>query len=76
MEHQIEKLGFKPIDSLRVSHKAKHKEQVFSIHLMWMPRAGNSEPPSWDRQKGSWKGKPFASPIPYVAHKLGKEMSS
>jgi GNAT superfamily N-acetyltransferase len=50
-EHQIEKPGFKPIDSLSVSHKTKHKEQVFSIHLVWMPRAGNSEPPSSDTKR-------------------------
>jgi hypothetical protein len=48
---QIEKLGFKPIESIRVSHKTKRKEQVFNIHLMWMPRTDVAKPPAWSRQK-------------------------
>ena len=48
---QTEKLGFKPIDSIKVAHKAKHKGQVFSIYLMWMPRTQNAEPPKWEKQK-------------------------
>jgi len=31
---QMEKLGFKAIDSTKVAHKTKHKEQIFSIYLM------------------------------------------
>lgn len=31
---QIEKLGFKSINSVEVTHKAKHKDHAFKIHLM------------------------------------------
>jgi len=70
---QIERLGFKSIDSIEVTHKAKHKDQAFKIHLMWMPSTETAKPPSWNRQKilegetfcmahtlyrpQSWKGK-------------------
>jgi hypothetical protein len=47
---QIEKLGFKPIDSVRVRHKAKDKK-VFKIHLMWMSNAKNAKPPTWNQQR-------------------------
>jgi len=48
---QMEKLGFKPIDSIEVAHKTKHKGQVFSIYLMWMPTKENAKPPAWNKQK-------------------------
>lgn len=48
---QMEKLGFKPIDSIKVVHKTKHKGQVFSIYLMWMPTTENAKPPKWKKQK-------------------------
>jgi len=48
---QIEKLGFKPLESIVVTHKTKHKDEPFSIHLVWMPTAKDARPPSWDRQK-------------------------
>ncbi len=48
---QMEKLGFKPIDSINVTHKAKHKDQVFTIHLMWMPNRKRANPPKWDTLK-------------------------
>jgi hypothetical protein len=48
---QMEKLGFKPIDSLKVAHKMKHKGQAFSIYLMWMPTTENTKPPAWNKQK-------------------------
>jgi len=48
---QIEKLGFRPIDSLRVTHRIKHKGQEFSIHLMWMPSNEKAKLPTWDKQK-------------------------
>ncbi len=50
-KRQIEKLGFKSIDSIRVTHKRKHKRRIFSIHLMWMPATKNAKPPKWDKQK-------------------------
>lgn len=48
---QMEKLGFKAIDSTEVAHKTKHKEQIFSIYLMWMPITKNAKLPSWDKEK-------------------------
>ncbi len=48
---QMEKLGFKSLDSVRVTHKLKHKGECFEIHLMWLPIAENSKPPTWDKQK-------------------------
>jgi len=48
---QMEKLGFKPIDSVKVAHKTKHKGQAFSIYLMWMPTTENAKPPAWNKQK-------------------------
>lgn len=48
-EH-MEKLGFKPIDSIRVMHKTKHKGQRFKIYLMWLS-TGNTNPPTWNKSK-------------------------
>ena len=48
---QIEKLGFKRLDSIRVAHKTKYKGQVFGIYLMWMPITENVKPPRWNQQK-------------------------
>lgn len=48
---QMEKLGFKPIDSIKVTHKTKHEGQTFKIHLMWLPATKNAKPPAWNQQK-------------------------
>ena len=48
---QMEKLGFKPVDLIKVAHKIKRNEQVFGIYLMWMPTTENAEPPTWNKQK-------------------------
>lgn len=48
---QMEKLGFKSIDDVKVAHKTKHQGQVFSIHLMWMPKEKYAEQPAWDKEK-------------------------
>ena len=48
---QMEKLGFKPLESVSVTHKTKHEENAFNIHLMWMPTTKNAQHPSWDKQK-------------------------
>jgi hypothetical protein len=48
---QIEKLGFKPLDSIKVAHRTKHRGKVFRICLMWMPTGETAKPPTWDRQK-------------------------
>jgi N-acetylglutamate synthase-like GNAT family acetyltransferase len=50
-KRQIEKLGFKSVDSVKVAHKKKRKDHVFNIHLMWMPRTRGAKPPIWDIQK-------------------------
>jgi hypothetical protein len=48
---QIEKLGFKPVDSIRVAHRTEHKGQVFNIYLMWMPVTETAKLPGWDRRR-------------------------
>jgi len=74
---QMEKLGFKSLDSIKVTHKAKHREQTFSIHLMWIPNKENAKPPMWNKKKllegetfclshplyrpQTWKGNIFAA---------------
>jgi hypothetical protein len=47
----MEKLGFKPIDKIDVKHKTKHREQVFSIWLMWMQINEDAKQPAWNREK-------------------------
>jgi GNAT superfamily N-acetyltransferase len=47
----MEKLGFKPVDKIKVKHKTKHREQVFSIWLMWMPIREKTKQPAWNREK-------------------------
>jgi N-acetylglutamate synthase-like GNAT family acetyltransferase len=51
LKWQMEKLGFKPLDSIRVVHKAKREEQAFTVYLMWMPIAEDAKPPNWDKKK-------------------------
>lgn len=48
---QMEKLGFKSLDEIHVTHRAKHKGQAFSVYLMWMPMKEEAKPPFWDKQK-------------------------
>jgi len=48
---QMEKLGFKSLDSIEVTHKTKYKGQVFGIHLMWMSIKKDAKPPTWNQQK-------------------------
>jgi len=48
---QMEKLGFKPLDSIEVSYKTKYRGQVFGIYLMWMSIAKDAQPPRWNEQK-------------------------
>ena len=48
---QMEKLGFKVLDSIKVTHKVKHKAEVFSIYLMWMPNTKDARTPIWNKQK-------------------------
>jgi ribosomal protein S18 acetylase RimI-like enzyme len=55
---QMEKLGFKSIDRIRVMHKTKHKKEVFTVYLMWMPMKEGAEPPTWDK-KALLRGQTF-----------------
>ncbi len=50
-KRQMEKLDFKPIESIKVAPKIRRKEQVFTIYLMWMPRKEEAKLPAWNRQK-------------------------
>jgi len=60
---QMEKLGFKSIDKIKVMHKAKRKGEVFTIHLMWLPQKEKAKPPTWDAQK-LLKGETFCMAHP------------
>jgi len=51
MKWHLEKLGFKPLESVKVAHKTKHKGRIFSIYLMWMPKTANAKPPTWNQRK-------------------------
>jgi len=48
---QLERLGFKSIDSIKVAHKTKRDEEAFKIHLMWLQTKEDAKPPTWDRHK-------------------------
>jgi len=48
---QIEKLGFKPIDSMNVRHKVKRTSMLFTVYLMWLPTNEDSKLPKWDKSK-------------------------
>jgi len=50
-KQQMEKLGFKSIDSVKVTHKTKHKGECFKIHFMWLPTTENANPPKWDKSR-------------------------
>lgn len=50
-KRQIEKLGFKAVESIDVMHRIKHRGRKFCIHLMWMPVTADAEHPSWNKQK-------------------------
>jgi len=47
----MEKLGFKPLDSVEVAHKTKHTGYRFKIYLMWLPATKNAKPPTWNKLK-------------------------
>jgi len=48
---QLERLGFRSVDSVEVRHKTKHADSLFAICLMWLPRRENAKPPRWDKSK-------------------------
>jgi hypothetical protein len=48
---QMERLGFVAVDSLKVRHKTEHKDQCFTVFLMWLPKIKNARPPTWNKKK-------------------------
>ncbi len=70
---QIELLGFKAINSIKVKHKSKHPEQSFAIHLMWMPKRQNAEMPTMDWQK-LLDGETFCTAHPLYRPRVGKTL--
>jgi len=48
---QMEKLGFKPIDSIEVMHKTRHSGEPFKIYLMWLLKAEDATRPTWNELK-------------------------
>ena len=48
---QMEKLGFKSLDAIKVKHKTKHVEECFKIYLMWQPTTEKAKPPTWNKLK-------------------------
>jgi hypothetical protein len=61
--NQMEKLGFKSLDSVEVVHKAKHTGHCFKIYLMWLPRTRNAKKPAWDKTE-FLKGTDFCAAHP------------
>jgi len=51
LKEQMEKLGFKPLDLVKVTHKTKHMGRCFKIHLMWLPTTKNTKPPTWNKEE-------------------------
>ena len=50
-KHDMERLGFEFVKSIKVKHRGKRSGRYFTIHLMWMPVAKNAKPPTWDEPK-------------------------
>ena len=50
-KEQMEKLGFRSLESMSVTHKTKHRDSAFNIYLMWMPITKDARQPSWNQQK-------------------------
>jgi len=48
---QMEYLGLKTIDSVKMRHKTKRPDICFETHLMWFPRQPQAKPPAWDEDK-------------------------
>ena len=73
-KEQMEKLGFKDIDSITVTHKTKRR-QAFKIHLMWRPNTKNAKQPTWNKQKllkgiTSCTAHPFYHPQTYAPKQI------
>ena len=48
---QIERLGFDAVDSLKIRDKSQHKDQCFSVFLMWLPQTKKADQPIWNTKK-------------------------
>jgi len=48
---EMESLGFTSVESIRVRHKTKNRKRCFELHLMWLPKKKDSEPPTWNESK-------------------------
>jgi len=70
---QMEKLGFKPVKSIKVRHKIRHVNEPFRIYLMWMPVKQNAVSPNWD-EEALLKGADFCMAHPlYRPERMGTE---
>lgn len=72
MKWQMEKLGFRPLDKIELSHKTKRKEQIFSVYLMWMPVKKEAKKPKLDKQK-ILEGETFCTAHPLYRPQTWKE---
>ena len=80
-KRQIERLGFKSIDSIRVTNRRKNADRSFTIHLMWLPRHKDAEPPTWDGKRlleGEYfcRAHPFYHPQTYEPKEVLEEVLS
>lgn len=48
---QMEWLGFKSVESVRVRHKVKYEGRCFTICLMWLPVKKGTVSPSWNKDR-------------------------
>jgi len=75
---QMEKLGFKTIDSFKVRHKTKYRDQCFTIHLMWLPTTKDAKPPTWNKTEllrglGFCKDHPLYHPMNLKSKEIFEE---
>jgi hypothetical protein len=47
----MERLGFRPLKSVEVSHKTKRRAHVFGVYLMWMPVVESAKTPTRDLKR-------------------------
>lgn len=50
-KEQMEKLGFRSLDLVKVMHKTKHRGQCFKVHFMWLSTTKNANPPTWNKSR-------------------------
>ena len=50
-KQQMEYLGFKSIDAIKVKSLYKKQGYIFKIHLMWLPLKPEASKPRWDKNK-------------------------